>query len=113
MSKPDQMPLTEIPALARDAKASTVLFQKQAAFPTRHTLYLGDARQMVEVPPESVHLVVTSPPYWTLKKYNMVPGQLGLNHEYDRFMRELEKVVKECYRVLIPWGRLVCVVGDV
>jgi site-specific DNA-methyltransferase (adenine-specific) len=113
MTKSDQMPLTEIPALARQAGSATTLFQKQAAFPTKHTLYLGDARQMAELEKESVHLIVTSPPYWTLKKYNLVPGQLGLIREYESFLLELEKVIKECFRVLIPGGRFVCVVGDV
>ncbi|MEM3207359.1 MAG: site-specific DNA-methyltransferase [Halobacteria archaeon] len=62
---------------------------------------------------ESVHLAVTSPPYWTLKKYNDHPSQLGDVEDYETFLDELTKVWAECYRVLVPGGRLVCVVGDV
>ncbi len=61
----------------------------------------------------SVHLVVTSPPYWTLKKYREHPGQMGHIREYDVFVAELSKVWRESFRVLVPGGRLVCVVGDV
>jgi len=60
-----------------------------------------------------VHLVVTSPPYWNLKKYNDVPGQLGHIGNYEVFLDEISKAFSECYRVLTPGGRLVCVVGDV
>jgi DNA modification methylase len=60
-----------------------------------------------------VHLVVTSPPYWTLKSYNEVEGQLGHLEQYDLFLSELDKVWRESFRVLVPGGRLVCVVGDV
>ena len=62
---------------------------------------------------ESVHLVVTSPPYWNLKRYNEHPDQLGHVQDYETFLRELEKVWRQVFRVLVPGGRLVCVVGDV
>jgi site-specific DNA-methyltransferase (adenine-specific) len=62
---------------------------------------------------ESVHLVVTSPPYWTLKRYNDNEAQLGHVTDYEGFLKELAKIWKEVYRVLTPGGRLVCVVGDV
>jgi len=80
---------------------------------TSHTLCLGDARTLDWVPDESVHLVVTSPPYWTLKKYNENKNQLGAVTEYEDFMDQLDKVWEHCYRTLVPGGRLVCVVGDV
>ena len=80
---------------------------------TSHRLHLGDARALDWVADGSVHLVVTSPPYWTLKKYRDHPGQLGDVADYEAFHDELDKVWRHCYRVLVPGGRLVCVVGDV
>ena len=80
---------------------------------TLHQLIQADARNMPFIPDESVHLVVTSPPYWNLKRYNESEGQLGHINEYEVFLAELGKVFKECFRVLVPGGRLVCVVGDV
>ena len=80
---------------------------------TTHILHHGDARQLEWIPDESVHLVVTSPPYWTLKEYPANKAQLGAIAEYEHFHDELEKVWRHCHRVLIPGGRLCCVVGDV
>ncbi|MBI4184690.1 MAG: site-specific DNA-methyltransferase [Proteobacteria bacterium] len=80
---------------------------------TAHVLNLGDARDLSWIESESVHLVVTSPPYWTLKEYPETDGQLGLLADYERFLDELDKVWRECARVLIPGGRICCVVGDV
>jgi DNA modification methylase len=60
-----------------------------------------------------VHLVVTSPPYWTLKEYPRVKGQLGRVEDYETFLRELDRVWTECERVLVPGGRICCVVGNV
>ncbi len=61
----------------------------------------------------SVHLVVTSPPYWTLKEYRESAGQMGSIANYDEFLGELDKVWRRCYDLLAPGGRLICVVGDV
>jgi site-specific DNA-methyltransferase (adenine-specific) len=80
---------------------------------TRHQLRLGDARDMSWLADESVHLVVCSPPYWTLKEYRPNADQLGHLREYGTFLNELDKVWKECTRVLVPGGRICCVVGDV
>ncbi len=80
---------------------------------TTHSLHLGDARELDWIPDNSVHLVITSPPYWTLKKYNDHPDQLGDVEDYEAFMDELDRVWRHCYRVLVPGGRVVCVVGDV
>jgi DNA modification methylase len=80
---------------------------------TFHRLINGDARDLSFLEDMSVHLVVTSPPYWNLKRYNENPDQMGHIQDYETFLRELEKVWRDVYRVLVPGGRLVCVVGDV
>ena len=80
---------------------------------TTHCLRLGDARDLSWIPNESVHLIVTSPPYWTLKKYETNDRQLGEIADYNGFLDELDKVWRECARVLAPGGRICCVVGDV
>ena len=80
---------------------------------TEHTLNIGDARKMGWIPDESVHLVVTSPPYFNLKEYNKSPGQLGDMNNYEAFHDALDEVWRHCYRVLVPGGRLVCNIGDV
>jgi len=80
---------------------------------TLHRLINGDARDLSFLEDESVHLVITSPPYWNLKRYQENPDQLGHIQDYEAFLAELEKVWRHCLRVLVPGGRLVCVVGDV
>jgi site-specific DNA-methyltransferase (adenine-specific) len=80
---------------------------------TTHRLHLGDARDLSWIPNESVHLVVTSPPYWTLKQYRNTDGQLGHIEDYRQFLDQLDHVWRECHRVLVPGGRICCVVGDV
>jgi modification methylase len=80
---------------------------------TSHRLINGDARDLSFLQDESVHLAVTSPPYWNLKRYNENPDQLGHIQDYDEFVAELAKVWRHVFRVLVPGGRLVCVVGDV
>lgn len=59
---------------------------------SQHRLHRGDARALDWVPDGSVHLVVTSPPYWTLKKYHDYPGQLGDIADYEAFHDELDTV---------------------
>jgi modification methylase len=83
---------------------------------TRHNIYLGDARWLARVEPESVHLVVTSPPYFNLVEYESDGGsnqQLGHYDDYDNFLNELDTVWRRCYDVLVPGGRMCVVVGDV
>jgi site-specific DNA-methyltransferase (adenine-specific) len=80
---------------------------------TSHRLINGDSRDLSFIPDESVHLVVTSPPYWNLKRYNDIPDQMGHIQDYEVFLGELKKVWLHVFRVLVPGGRLVCVVGDV
>jgi site-specific DNA-methyltransferase (adenine-specific) len=81
---------------------------------TEHQLNLGDARDLSWIADESVHLVVTSPPYWTLKEYAAGnQAQMGHLADYERFLTELDRVWSECRRVLAGGGRICCVVGDV
>lgn len=80
---------------------------------TTHRLIQGDARDLSFLQDESIHLVVTSPPYWNLKRYNDNQDQLGHISGYEQFLTELTKVWRQCFRVLVPGSRLVCVVGDV
>jgi DNA modification methylase len=81
--------------------------------PTRHDIYEGDARDLSVIQTASVHFVCTSPPYGSLKEYPDHPGQLGNMASYEKFLEELDTVWAECLRILVPGGRVACVVGDV
>lgn len=102
-----------IPAIAKDPRVIRVIEEAVRQVPTKHELVCGDSRQMEFIPDESVHLAVTSPPYWTLKEYPRHSSQLGLIEDYDAFLDELDKVWRHVLRVLVPGGRLIVVVGDV
>jgi DNA modification methylase len=106
-------PQTLIPRLAKDENAVRIIEDSVRTIPTSHRLCLGDARKMLDLKPESLHLVLTSPPYWTLKEYRTSEAQLGHIEEYEQFLLELDKVWKRCFEALVPGGRLICVVGDV
>ena len=106
-------PQTDIPRIAKDKSSLGEVESAIQEVPTVHNLFQADSRKLSFIPDESVHLVLTSPPYWTLKKYRDHVDQLGDVEDYECFLKELDKVWKHCYRVLVPGGRLVCVVGDV
>lgn len=80
---------------------------------TRHIVALGDARDLSFIDDASAHLVCTSPPYAFLKEYPSNDGQLGNIASYENFLAELDRVWQECFRILVPGGRIACVVGDV
>ena len=80
-------------------------------FATRHKIINGDSRQMAELKDKSVHLVITSPPYWQLKDYGS-ENQIGYNDSYEEYINNLNLVWKECYRVLNNGCRLCVNIGD-
>ena len=104
---------TAIPELAKNPKWLADIEYAVGEIPTCHRSVLGDARELSGIEQNSVHLVLTSPPYWNLKKYNDSDGQLGHFDDYRQFLLELDRVWQRCYDVLVPGGRLICVVGDV
>jgi len=105
-------PQTALPRIAKDRRLTSLIGGAVNEIPTQHDVWLGDARQM-QFHPQSVHLVLTSPPYWTLKEYHPSDGQLGFVADYEDFLAELDRVWELCYEALVPGGRLICVVGDV
>ena len=102
-----------IPALAKSTAMTETIERAIKRVPTQHKLILGDSRHMDDIQDESVHLVVTSPPYWTLKEYPDQKGQLGRIEDFELFLLNLDQVWKNAFRVLVKGGRLIVVVGDV
>ena len=74
----------------------------------RYLVVIGDSRRMSEVKDNSVHLVVTSPPYWGLVRFSEVSGDLSRIESKEEFFEELKAVWKECFRVLVQGGYLAC-----
>ena len=105
-------PQKAFPAIAKDPLACAEIELAVRGLPTGHTPHNRDSRE-IDLPTESVDLVVTSPPYWTLKKYADHERQLGDVQDYDRFLDELDEVWRRAYDALVPGGRMVIVVGDV
>ena len=93
--------------------ASEVAETTGGAISTTHLVRQWDARDLSWMADESVHLVCTSPPYGMLKEYPDNTGQLGNIADYEEFLAELRKVWAECARILVPGGRVACVVGDI
>jgi modification methylase len=86
---------------------------KDGSWITKHRIIQADARDLSFIGTESVHFVCTSPPYASLIQYPDHQGQLGNIASYELFLEEMDKVWAECLRILVPGGRVACVVGDV
>ncbi len=106
-------PQRDLPSIVRDPRRYALVECALHEVPSMHQVYHCDAREVDFLEANSVHLVVTSPPYWTLKRYRDEDGQLGHVADYESFLDELDKVWQTCFELLVPGGRLVCVVGDV
>lgn len=78
---------------------------------TTHIHINGDSRKMNLIPDESVHLIVTSPPYWQLKDYG-TENQIGFHDNYENYINNLNLVWKECYRIMHKGCRLCINIGD-
>lgn len=105
-------PQKAFPAIAKDEAACRQIERAITTLKSGHVLHNADSREL-DLKPESVDLVVTSPPYWTLKRYNEHDAQLGHVQDYEEFLDELDEVWRRCFDALVPGGRLVIVVGDV
>ncbi len=104
---------TAIPKLSRNPASVLSLEAAIRRIPTKHDLHCADSTAGPLAGPRSVHLAITSPPYWTLKRYRETPGQLGHLEDYEEFLDRLDTVWKWILEALVPGGRLICVVGDV
>jgi len=78
---------------------------------THHKIVIGDSRCMSQVANRTVHLVVTSPPYWQLKDYGN-GSQIGFDDTYEDYINNLNIVWKECHRLLNDGCRLCINIGD-
>ena len=77
-----------------------------------YQLLQGDNRQVLRtLPDQSVHCIVTSPPYFGLRDYG-VDGQIGLEETPAAYVAELVTVFRECWRVLRDYGTLWLNLGD-
>jgi DNA modification methylase len=103
---------TVFPAIARNPAQMDLIENAIQQLPSEHRFILEDATAL-RLSADSVHLVLTSPPYWTLKKYRHHDKQLGHVSDYDEFLKHLDGVWAACYNALVAGGRLICVVGDV
>ncbi len=74
---------------------------------TNHIVITGDSKRMELMPDESVHLVVTSPPYWNLKDYGNDDAIGQSSSTYEEYLESLYAVFKECVKKLVPDGKLI------
>src|SRR5260370_6477371 len=119
-AKPPKLPENDNTSGAPDKLLEANRFWRKEFWPspfdsTSHVIKQGDARDLGYLKNASVHLIVTSPPYFNLKPYNGDCGgkQLGRIPNYEEFLAELDKVWAECFRILVPGGRICCVIGDI
>ncbi len=77
----------------------------------KHVLINGDSRNMAKIADQSVHLIVTSPPYWQLKDYGTT-NQIGFHDSYEAYINDLNLVWMECARILHNGCRLCINIGD-
>ena len=96
---------------SKKADVEYTTFSKMVYMKSNHKIIIGDSRNMAELPHKSVHLVITSPPYWQLKDYG-TSDQIGFNDSYEDYINNLNLVWKEYFRVLNDGCRLCINIGD-
>ena len=69
-------------------------------------IYFKDARKMDELPKKSVHLIVTSPPYFVGMEF-----EVGMT--FKEHLENMEAVIEECARVIVPGGIIALNVADI
>jgi len=110
-----------IPTLARDWERMMEIENKVKNLPTDHRFHKHDSRKLATkrdagnqiIEDDSIHLVLTSPPYFNIKDYDTDRSQLGTIDGYDEFLNELKSVWKGCFQKLVPGGRMCIVTGDI
>lgn len=85
--------------------------QEDLYIETTHKIYFKDAIKIRELKEKSVHLVVTSPPYWKIKDYGN-SNQIGYNDSLNEYFTKLNRVWKECVRVLHTGCKLCINIGE-
>jgi DNA modification methylase len=74
---------------------------------TKHTLFIGDCIEaMKKIEDESVHTIVTSPPYYNAKDYDNEGNNLGEHDSYEEYLESMRKVIQGCKRILVPGGKI-------
>jgi DNA modification methylase len=75
---------------------------------TQQTIYIKNAMNMYDLTENSIHLIITSPPYFDAKMYSKEPilDDLGNIHDIDEWFEKIGLVWRECYRVLQPGRKL-------
>ena len=90
----------------RSASDAPQLAPKQAKMlvnATTQRAIVGDARSMTAIADASIHLAITSPPYFNAKMYSASgDGDLGNIHDLDEWLAEIGQVWQEVYRALQP-----------
>ena len=84
---------------------------RQEAAEEEIKLFHGDARNLDMVEDGSVDLVATHPPYCDIISYSGASGDLS-KLRLDDFIREIERVARECFRVLKPNKHCGILIGD-
>jgi len=75
--------------------------------PLNFTLYQGDCQKILPtLKDETIDLIVTSPPYFKVKEYGGIEGEIGTKGNVEQYQKDLLNVFKECYRLLTPSGVL-------
>ena len=75
-------------------------FNNPALGKNKHLIVIGDSRRMKSVADNSMHLIVTSPPYFNAKDYSFWPTLEG-------YLKDMKATFAECFRTLVP-GRKFC-----
>jgi len=71
----------------------------------RYYLFQGDCLKVLPyIKNNSIDLIITSPPYYMLKQYSGIEGEIGTKSSVEQYVRDLTRVFKHCYRVLKPNG---------
>ena len=92
-------------------KSKDKIRQKDLILETEHQVYFQDAINIKNLKDKSVHLVVTSPPYWKIKDYGQ-EGQIGYNDSLNEYFEKMNRIWNECIRVLHSGCKLCINIGD-